>query len=955
MRLMVAATAVALVLPVVAGAQNVRWQKRAVVSQHALQIVDAIHGVRTKPPEHAPASNLPDGPAIGNGSVGVTLQEWDTSHILAYVGREGFWSVLRGRIMPMGRLELTIPTLKDAVYYSSENIGPADVTARYTTANGSNLHIRSWVANPQNLVVMELRNDGKQSMPISGSLLDAWGSLGASGTHGYERRATWLRVSPETVDAHIGERSGRDPAGNFHGTIRSVRIWAKAGAPQGSALRGLQPRYLFAPVSSTNTGSTREECGFLAMPQHAFTVEAAVKPSALSGSQAIFSAMTSDKWQHWPVPGPAHTSYGFSLSLVDGKLSAMLNRVRVTAPSTLSVTRWSDVAAAYNGARLSLYVNGHRVATTTSFPSTSMVEGPSWDWNAIHPGDRQLPFAGCAPLGMLAVSVEGHQARMNSGGFSLVLAPGQHANLVIAASDDRDGAHWWSHSINVVADMTPQELLHLWYGHLNWWRSFWSKSYISIPNKAVQANWYGSLYLLACSSRPGSIAPGLWGNFVTSPNPGWNGDYTLDYNYEAPFWAAYPTNHVSLADNYDAPLLYWMKRGEGLAAHRGYKGLFYYCHLSAAPGWSGDGAKAIRQKSDALFASVDCVMRWRYTHSAQYARRVYPFLRGVAQFWDSYLVLKSGRFMDYNDAADELHSPGDVNPATSIAFLKLLYGGLLDMDARLNLHETLAPKWRQILAHLSPLPVVPANTIPALVHAVGDTALAGMDVIRNTEKGSDWVGVGDRLQSNAPVRIDGSSAGMNSHQAVFPGLAVGLSSPPYLLKAAQNTIKFQQTWYDFNNNSSFYPAAAAVGYDPLAILKHMDLLIGHFSYPNFMFQMGGGGTENFATIPAAVCMMLLQSYQGSMRVFADWPKTEDASFGDLLACGDVEVSSALHGGRVSYVQLRSVRGGTVRVVNPWPGHRVLLNRLHGGRRFIAGGVLTVPTTKDEELMLTEAR
>ncbi len=954
MRLRVTATAVALVLPVLAGAQKVRWQNDAIIGQHAMQIVDAIHGVRTKQPKRAPDSRFPDGPAIGNGSVGVTLQEWDTSHLLAYIGREGFWSVLRGRIMPMGRLELTVPNLKHAAYYSSENIGPADVTARYTTTNGSNLHIQSWVANPENLVVMELRNDGKQPMPISGSLLDAWGSLGAAGTHGYERRASWLSVSPETVDAHIGERSGRDPAGNFHGTIRSVRIWAKAGAPQGSTLRGLKPRYLFAPVSSTNTGSTREECGFLAMPQHAFTIEAVMRPTALTGQQAIFSAMTSDPWQHWPVPGPAQISYGFSLSIVDGKLSAMLNRVRVTAPSTLSVTKWSDVVATYDGARLSLDVNGHQVATTTSFPPASMVEGPGWDWNAIHPGDRRLPFAGCAPSGILVVSVEGHQARMNSGGFSLVLAPGQHADVVIAASDDRDGAHWRSHSLNVVGDMTQQELSHLWHQHLNWWRGFWSKSYIAIPDKAVQANWYGSLYLLACSSRPGGTAPGLWGNFVTSPNAGWNGDYTLDYNYEAPFWAAYPTNHVSLADNYDAPLLYWMKRGQGLAAHRGYKGLFYYCHLSAAPGWSGDGAKAIRQKSDALFATVDCIMRWRYTHSAQYARRVYPFLRGVAQFWDSYLVLKSGRYMDYNDAADELHSPGDVNPATSIAFLKLLYGGLLDMDARLNLHETLAPKWRQILAHLSPLPVVPANTIPGLVHAVGDTALAGKDVIRNTEKGSDWVNVGDRLRPNAPVRIDGSSAGMNSHQAVFPGLAVGLNSPPNLLKAAQNTIELQQTWYDFNNNSSFYPAAAAVGYDPVAILKHMDLLISHFSYPNFMFQMGGGGTENFATIPTAVCLMLLQSYQGSIRVFADWPRADDASFGGLLACGDVEVSSALHGGQVSYVQLRSLRSGSVRVVNPWPGHRVLLTRLHGGSRSISGSVLTVPTTKDEELMLTEA-
>ncbi len=954
MKLKLAAAAAVMVLPVLAGAQRVPWQSQAVIGQRAMRIVDGIHGVRTTPPSHAPNSAFPDGPAVGNGSVGMTLQEWDTSHLLAYIGREGFWSVLRGRIMPMGRLELTVPTLKHAAYFSSENIGPAYVTARYSTATGSNLRIKTWVANPENLVVMELRNAGKRPMPISGSLLDAWGSLGADGTHGYTGNVSWLRVSPETVDVRIGERSGRDPAANFYGEIRSVKIWPLASAPTGSELRSRRPRYAFSPRVQAGTNS-RLDCGWLAMPQHAFTVEATVRPASLIGSQAILSAMTSDRWQHWPVPGPAQTSYGFSLSIVDGKLSAMLNRVRVTTSSTLSVTKWSRVAATYNGKRLSLYVDDHLAATTTAFPTTSMVEGPAWDWNAIHPGDKQLPFAGCAPLGMLGVTVVGHPANMTSGGFTILLAPGQSATVVVAANDDRDGANWRQREQSVLAHMTRRDVSTLWEQHLHWWRQFWSRSYVSIPDNAVNANWYGSLYLLACSSRPEGTAPGLWGNFVTSPNPGWNGDYTLDYNYEAPFWAAYPTNHVSLAGNYDAPLLYWMKRGAGLAAHRGYKGLFYYCHLSASPGWSADGAKAIKQKSDALFATVDCIMRWRYTRSAHYARKVYPFLRGVAQFWDGYLTLRNGRYMDLNDAADELHSPGDVNPATSIAFLQALYGGLLQMNEQLHLRDSLAPQWRQILSHLSPLPVVPARTIPALVHALGESALAGKDVIRNTEKGSDWVNVGDRLQPNTPVHIDGSSAGMNSHQAIFPGMAVGLSTSPGLLSAAKNTIAYQQTWYDFNNNSSFYPAAAAVGYDPAAILKHMDLLISHFSFPNFMFQMGGGGTENFATIPTAVCMMLLQSYQGNIRVFADWPKGDDASFGDLLACGDFEVSSAIHEGKVGYVQLQSLRGRTARVENPWPGKRVRLTRLHGGTRILSGKVLAVATTRGETLMLQPVR
>lgn len=35
---------------------------------------------------------------------------------------------------------------------------------------------------------------------------------------------------------------------------------------------------------------------------------------------------------------------------------------------------------------------------------------------------------------------------------------------------------------------------------------------------------------------------------ITSRMMGWQGDYTLDYNFEAPFWAACPTNHAALSE-----------------------------------------------------------------------------------------------------------------------------------------------------------------------------------------------------------------------------------------------------------------------------------------------------------------------------------------------------------------------------------------------------------------------
>ena len=78
-------------------------------------------------------------------------------------------------------------------------------------------------------------------------------------------------------------------------------------------------------------------------------------------------------------------------------------------------------------------------------------------------------------------------------------------------------------------------------------------------------SWYGSIYLLACCSRADCPPPGLWYNFIREMTAGWDGDYTLNYNYQAPFWAAYASGHFELADNYESVLLDHMSRGRSIA------------------------------------------------------------------------------------------------------------------------------------------------------------------------------------------------------------------------------------------------------------------------------------------------------------------------------------------------------------------------------------------------------
>ncbi|MBB5058066.1 hypothetical protein HDF16_002772 [Granulicella aggregans] len=402
-----------------------------------------------------------------------------------------------------------------------------------------------------------------------------------------------------------------------------------------------------------------------------------------------------------------------------------------------------------------------------------------------------------------------------------------------------------------------------------------------------------------------------------------------------------------------------MPRGRGLAQQLRSQGLVYYTHLAPSPGWSGDNFRALDQKSDALFAAVNCIQRWRYTRDADYARKVWPFLVGVADFWDHDLKLVDCRYVDVNDAQDEhLRGPSDdVNPATVIGFLSMLYPALLDISNQLQISQELRATSIDRLSQLSPLPLARAASIKAIADAVGKPIPGGDEAILESEHGMQWVDISksDRFPDNPPAKIEGSLAGMNSLQVVFPGWNIGLESSSQMQKAAANTVNYTRLWYDSNNTSNFYPAAADAGYDPDSILDHLHRLVTSIGLPSFAYKFEAGGVENQATVPTTLAAIFLQSYQANIHVFPNWPKNRDASFGNLLAVGNFLISSSMKDGNVVKVAITSQNGGVYNLANP-RGPYQAVQQTGAGKpaKLLHRSVLSIPTTPGLQLVFKSA-
>lgn len=430
------------------------------------------------------------------------------------------------------------------------------------------------------------------------------------------------------------------------------------------------------------------------------------------------------------------------------------------------------------------------------------------------------------------------------------------------------------------------------------WQTFFAASKVTLEDKEIEKFYNSSLYHLAGCMGNKEFPPGLFGNFITDDFFPWAGDYHMNYNYEAPYYCIFSSNHPELFDGYMAPLNDMRdeaKRMAGLFGCRGYafpvsfgpKAMDVY----SQPDCKEHGILFLGQKSHAAYACVIPIMHWYSTHDKDYAaENYYDFIFNTAAFWEDYLVKEKGRYVIKNDAAHEIpYYRGEkfnalthfgqintVNAINSLGLVKLLFKAVYDMAKELGLNAEKYPLWEDINANLSDFPTF----------------------IKRGKKCFRYSKFGIRWRNENTVGL----------QHIYPASQVGFSSDEKLLKIARNTYFINDRRLDDNGSNSYLPAGARIGVDPAFLLEGIRMNIREFGLPNGLFRHHGGGIEHLTTIPATINEMLMQSYEGVIRLFPCWDKNSDASFENLRADGAFLVSSAIRGGEVESLKVTSLKG-----------------------------------------------
>ena len=254
----------------------------------------------------------------------------------------------------------------------------------------------------------------------------------------------------------------------------------------------------------------------------------------------------------------------------------------------------------------------------------------------------------------------------------------------------------------------------------------------------------------------------------------------------------------------------------------------------------------------------------------------------------------------------------DKDPIVSQGLVRMLMKLMIDLCTELGENGEKIPVWQHILDHLPQPDTFERQGEPILRGIAGSTELRELAL-----------------------------------ECMYPVGQIGKTSTPALFEVARNTHRQLSIWDSNNRFCSYYPMAARLGYPAEEIVTHIHEVIEKHGLPNGMFRFEGGGLENSASIPTTVCEMLLQSYEGIIRLFPVWD--QDAKFHGLRANGAFVIDGSRENGRIT-ARILSEKGQLLTLEVPRGGCRLTTGS--GETVTAAEGTVTVQTSPGERLTVT---
>ena len=480
--------------------------------------------------------------------------------------------------------------------------------------------------------------------------------------------------------------------------------------------------------------------------------------------------------------------------------------------------------------------------------------------------------------------------------------------------------------------------------HAKWWKDYWGKSAISIPDTILEKQWYLEQYKFGSAARtdaPPISLQAVW----TADNgklPPWKGDFHHDLNTQLSYWPAYSANHLDLEEGY----LNWLWKNR--ETFKKYTKTYFGTSGMNVPGvttLTGDPMGGWIQYSFsptvASWLAQHFYLHWVYTKDQAFLReKAYPWLKDVAVYLDEITVKdeKGMRKLPIS-SSPEIHDNSikawfSQTTNYDLAFIRWTFEKAAELAGELGKTEE-AAKWT---SDLKELPAFALDDYGGLAFAPGHPYVESH---RHFSHLVGWhpLGVIDWSKGEKDQAI--IRATLTNLEKVGPDWWCGYSyswlgnlyARAFMGEKAAETLRIFSENFCLPNSFHVNGEQHDKGYSKM-------------KYRPFTLE------GNFA-FAAGIQEMLIQSHTGIIHIFPAIPESwKDVSFNTLRTEGAFLVSAQRKGGTIEKVEIVSEKGGICKMKDPFGTKSYHLKFSWKGTLKTEGEILVIEFPKSGKLVLS---